>query len=203
MKFFVDPDISSAKTIDSSIYTSVQLFDDMKDKIFSTCWHFIGDTSLVEERNNCHPLTLLAGYLDEPVLLTNDEAGEIHCLSNVCTHRGNLLIYEPCKSTNLRCKYHGRLFQLDGKFKSMPEFKEVKDFPSTDDDLHSLPLFYWKHFLFTTLNAKFPPQHFLKDMMERVEWMPLDKFHFRPNLSKEFSIDANWALYCENYLEGF
>ena len=85
----------------------------------------------------------------------------------------------------------------------MPEFKEVKDFPSTDDDLHSLPLFHWKHFLFTTLNAKFPPQHFLKDMMERVEWMPLDKFNFRPDLSKEFLINANWALYCENYLEGF
>ncbi|HEV8505411.1 MAG TPA: aromatic ring-hydroxylating dioxygenase subunit alpha [Chitinophagaceae bacterium] len=203
MKFFVDPDIACAKTIDSRIYTSPQIFDEMKDNVFSSCWHFIGDTSLIEERNNCHPLTLLAGYLNEPILLTKDEAGEIHCLSNVCTHRGNLLIYEPCKSLNLRCKYHGRLFQLDGKFKSMPEFKEVRDFPSADDDLHSLPLFYWRHFLFTTLNPKFPPQHFLKDMMERVEWMSLNEFRFRPDLTKEFLIDANWALYCENYLEGF
>jgi choline monooxygenase len=40
-------------------------------------------------------------------------------------------------------------------------------------------------------------------MIERVEWMPLMDFHFRPDLSKEFLVDANWALYCENYLEGF
>ena len=85
----------------------------------------------------------------------------------------------------------------------MPEFREVKDFPSADDDLHSLPLFHWNHFLFTTFATRFPPQHFLKDMMERVEWMPLNEFHFQPDLSKEFFIEANWALYCENYLEGF
>jgi len=203
MKFFVDPDISKAKTIDSSIYTSPHVFQEMKENIFSHCWHFIGNTSLVTEANNCHPFTLLRDYLNEPLLLTKDETGLIRCLSNVCTHRGNLLIYEPCKSGNLRCKYHGRLFQLDGKFKSMPEFKEVKDFPTTDDDLYALPLFNWSHFLFTTLAAKYPAQHFLRDMMERVEWMPLNEFLFRPDLSKEFSIDANWALYCENYLEGF
>jgi len=202
-RFSVDPDISRAKTIDSSIYTSPQLFQEMKEKVFSSCWHFIGDTTLVNENNNCYPFTLLANYLNEPLLLTKDETGKIHCLSNVCTHRGNLLIYEPCKSNNLRCKYHGRSFQLDGKFRSMPEFREVKNFPAADDDLHSLPLFHWDHFLFTTFTAKFPPQHFLKDLMERVEWMPLNEFHFRPDLSKEFSIDANWALYCENYLEGF
>jgi hypothetical protein len=34
IKFFVDPDISKARTIDSSIYTSQQLFDEMKDKMF-------------------------------------------------------------------------------------------------------------------------------------------------------------------------
>ena len=149
-RFSVDPDISRAKTIDSSIYTSQQLFHEMEEKIFSSCWHFIGDTALVNQSNNCYPFTLLAGYLNEPLLLTKDETGKIHCLSNVCTHRGNLLIYEPCRSNNLRCKYHGRSFQLDGKFRSMPEFREVKDFPAADDDLHSLPLFHWGHFLFTT-----------------------------------------------------
>src|SRR6185295_13023566 len=54
-----------------------------------------------------------------------------------------------------------------------------------------------------TFTPKFPPQHFLNDMMERVGWMPLNEFMFRPDLSKEYFINANWALYCENYLEGF
>jgi choline monooxygenase len=33
--------------------------------------------------------------------------------------------------------------------------------------------------------------------------MPLEQFVFRPDLSKDFYISAHWALYCENYLEGF
>lgn len=33
--------------------------------------------------------------------------------------------------------------------------------------------------------------------------MPLEKFNFEHSLSKTFTINAHWALYCENYLEGF
>jgi len=201
-QFFVDPDISKAKTLDTSVYTSPEVFEEMKEKIFSSCWQFIGNTDLVKENSSCCPFTLLENYLDEPLLLTKDENGHLNCLSNVCTHRGNLLIYETCKTANLRCKYHGRLFQLDGKFKSMPDFKEVKNFPTSDDDLHQLPLFKFGKFLFTSLNQKFPAEDFLRDMMARVAWMPVDDFHFRPDLSKEFFINANWALYCETREKG-
>jgi choline monooxygenase len=202
-RFFVDPVISQAKTIDTNVYTSPDVFEETKEKIFASCWQFIGSEDFIKEAGSCYPFTLLENYLNEPLLLTKNENEELHCLSNVCTHRGNLVIYEPCKTANLRCKYHGRLFQLDGKFKSMPEFKEVKNFPTPGDDLHQLPLFQWEKFLFTSLNQKYPSDIFFKDMIERVGWMPLDDFHFRPDLSKEFFIDANWALYCENYLEGF
>ena len=202
-KFSVKKNIAKAKTISTDIYTSAEAYEVFKEKIFASSWQFIGDTDLVKEKSSCHPFTLLNGYLNEPLLLTKDEQEKIHCLSNVCTHRGNLLIYEPCKTSNLRCKYHGRLFQLDGKFKSMPEFKEVENFPTEDDDLHELSLFQWEKLLFTTLNKKYKPQVFFKDMMKRVEFLPLNQFNFRPDLSKEYFINANWALYCENYLEGF
>jgi choline monooxygenase len=202
-KYFVDPDIAKAQTIDTSVYTSPELFTEMKEKIFSCSWQFIGHADMVQENGSCYPLVLLESYLNEPLLLTKNESGKLFCLSNVCTHRGNILIYEACKTSNLRCKYHGRLFQLDGKFKSMPEFKEVKNFPSGNDDLHQLPLFQWGKFLFTSLNEKSSPQEFLKDMIARVGWMPLAQFRFEPELSKEYMVDANWALYCENYLEGF
>ena len=40
-------------------------------------------------------------------------------------------------------------------------------------------------------------------MTSRIGWMPLDRFAFRPEFSRDYIIEANWALYCENYLEGF
>jgi len=48
-----------------------------------------------------------------------------------------------------------------------------------------------------------PAQAFFQEMMHRVGWMPFEDFRFRPELSRDYTVQANWALYCENYLEGF
>ena len=201
--FFVDADISRAQTILTDVYNSAEFFEMAKEKIFAGSWQYAGDTDMVQTNGSCHPFTVLEKFIDEPLLLTRDEKGQLHCLSNACTHRGNLVVYENCRLTNLRCKYHGRMFNLDGKFKSMPEFKEVKDFPSPADDLTALPLFQWGKLLFTSLNQRYPAEVFFKDMQEWVSWLPLEDFHFRSDLSKDYFINANWVLYCENYLEGF
>jgi len=85
----------------------------------------------------------------------------------------------------------------------MPEFREVKDFPGKNDDLASLPLFQWGKWLFASLGNRLPATLFLQEMMDRLHWLPLDAFTFRPDLSRDFTVRAHWALYCENYLEGF
>ena len=38
---------------------------------------------------------------------------------------------------------------------------------------------------------------------ERISFLPLQNLKLDKKLSKDYSIDANWALYCDNYLEGF
>jgi choline monooxygenase len=201
--FFVDPDIFKAKTLDASFYTSAEVFEHCREKIFAPSWQFIGNEEMIEETGDVYPFTLLPDYLNEPLLLTKDKTGEINLLSNVCTHRGNIVAEKACKLSSLKCRYHGRMFNLDGKFVSMPEFKEVKDFPSAADNLPTLKLFKWSKWLFTSLNPIYPEDLFFRDMIEKVGWMPLDEFKFRPELSRTFHVKANWALYCENYLEGF
>jgi choline monooxygenase len=157
----------------------------------------------VKEKGWVTPVNLLENFVDEPLIISKDKDDNLHCLSNVCTHRGNLIVERPCKLNDIRCKYHGRRFQLDGKFASMPEFKEVKNFPTAADDLRQLPLYTWGKWLFTSLGSKVNADEFIKPMADRVSWMPLQDFVFRPELSKDYFIDAHWALYCENYLEGF
>lgn len=202
-RFFVDPDIAKAQTIDSDFYTNEDVFEQCKEKIFAPSWQFIGDNEQVKDNGDVYPFTLLPGYLDERLLLTKDKTGGLNILSNVCTHRGNIVAEKACKLSNLRCRYHGRMFNLDGKFVSMPEFKEVENFPSKDDDLPALSVFKWSKWLFTSLNPIYPNDLFFRDMVERVSWMPLDEFKFQPELSRTFNVKGNWALYCENYLEGF
>jgi choline monooxygenase len=205
LQFTVDPDISLARTPDARLYTDPSVFRQTKEKWFAPSWQFIGDTGFVKEAGDVWPFVLLDEYLDEPLILVRDKdkEGTIHLLSNVCTHRGNLLAAEPCRVSNLRCRYHGRLFHLDGKFLSMPEFREVKDFPAATDNLARLPLFRWGPWLFTSLGNQIPASAFLADMINRLQWLPVDDFVFHPEKSRDFTVRANWALYCENYLEGF
>ena len=201
--FFINPDISQAKTIATEYYTSEKYFELSKEKIFASSWQLIGDTDKVLEADSAWPFILLENYLNEPLMLTKDAANKIHCLSNVCTHRGNLLVNESCKLKNLVCKYHGRRFSLDGKFVSMPEFKEVCDFPTEADNLHPLSLFQWGKFLFTSLDPKISAEKIYGDIQKRLDWFPMDKLVFDAHRSKDYTVKANWALYCENYLEGF
>ena len=201
--FHIDPNIAKAKTIATDFYLKPANFEASKEKIFAPSWQFIGDTDQVKEPGWVTPVNLLDQYLNEPLLLSRDKQGTVHCLSNVCTHRGNLIVEQSCKLTDLRCKYHGRRFHLNGKFLSMPEFREVENFPTEDDNLTNLPLFQVGKWLFTTLQPSEAPELFFKAMLDRIGWMPLQEFHYRPDLSKDYAVDANWALYCENYLEGF
>ncbi|HRI20433.1 MAG TPA: aromatic ring-hydroxylating dioxygenase subunit alpha, partial [Panacibacter sp.] len=202
-RFIIDPDISKASTIAKEYYTSPAYFEESKEKIFVPCWHFAGNSNMVKEPCSAYPFILLENYLNEPLLLTKDKSGGLHCISNVCTHRGNLVVYEQCHLNQLRCKYHGRLFGLDGSFVSMPEFKEVQNFPAESDNLKELPLFKWGKLLFTNLQPGLAAQDFFGEMMQRINWFPAHELEYRPDLSQDFSVKANWALYCENYLEGF
>ena len=66
--------------------------------------------------------------------------GTLRCLSNVCTHRGNLLVHTPCRAGQIRCGYHSRRFDLAGRMLFMPGFEGACDFPAASDHLPTLPL---------------------------------------------------------------
>ncbi|HSB93360.1 MAG TPA: aromatic ring-hydroxylating dioxygenase subunit alpha [Flavitalea sp.] len=198
--FYVDPDIRKARTLHKSFYLDHSLFEQCRELIFLPSWQFLADKTLLAR--SCEPVVLLPGYLDEPVIVTRNNSGDLHCVSNVCTHRGNILVNESSNSTNIRCRYHGRLFRLDGQFVSMPEFSEVCDFPTEADNLRQFPVDRIGNLLFTSPgNAVF--SEYFGDMLQRISFLPLEEFRLDHSLSKTFEVNAHWALYCENYLEGF
>jgi choline monooxygenase len=202
-KLNIHKDISKAETLPASFYRDQVVFDACKEKIFLKSWQYIGDEDLVQLPHSVHPFILLDGYLTEPLLLTRDTNESIKCLTNVCTHRGNLVALNGGKSKNLTCTYHGRRFGLDGKFISMPEFEEAEDFPRPCDDLHRFPLEKWGPLLFAGLDSTIDFSKIISKMKERVGFLPLEEFSLDQALSKDFLVHAHWALYCDNYLEGF
>jgi choline monooxygenase len=202
-KFSIDTDISRASTLPASFYRDPEVFRAIRDKVFYRSWQWVGDVSLLDAAPSAYPFVLLEGYLDEPMVLTRESSGAIHCLSNVCTHRGYLVVPKAGKASKLICGYHGRRFRINGEFEHMPEFRETRDFPRPCDNLHSFPLRQWGPLLFAGLDPAFDFQQVIDVMNERVGFLPLDQLKEDPGRAKEYHIDAHWALYCDNYLEGF
>lgn len=201
--FTIDPDIRRARTLPARVYADAALHDVARERIFARSWQLAADSDRVKVPGQVAPVTLLEGMLDEPVLFTRDRGDTLHCLSNVCTHRGHLVCEGDGVEQALRCRYHGRRFALDGRFLSMPEFEQTLDFPAESDSLPRLPFGAWEKFLFVALDPEAPLDDLLREMRQRCAGMPVGQVTLDATRSREYLVRANWMLYCENYLEGF
>jgi choline monooxygenase len=202
-EFSVDPDIRKAETLPATFYRTAEVFDAIRDKIFLKTWQCIPDVHLAEQPMSATPFVLLPEFLDEPIVLTRDSEGSVNCMSNVCTHRGNLVVNKAGTVRKLICRYHGRRFALDGTFEHMPEFDRTLNFPRACDHLHSFEVRQWGPLQFIGLNPLYDFQDVLNTMNERIGFMNPDAFVEDSSRHKEYLVNANWALYCDNYLEGF
>lgn len=202
--FYINTDINSAETLPAFFYRSQEVFEAIKERVFLTSWHWVGDaTTTVPLAQSVYPFVLHDNFISEPMLLVREKDDNIKCMSNVCTHRGNIVAHHAGKFNQLVCMYHGRRFELDGRFKAMPEFKEAKDFPRPCDDLHRFELHNWSGHLFVGINPAFDFSEVVNVMKERVGFLPLNEFKLDTSSSKDYLVNCHWALYCDNYLEGF
>jgi choline monooxygenase len=199
----IDADIRRASALPGAFYRDPAYLAAARERIFARSWHLVGDAHRLKSPGSVLPCALLEGCLDEPILLTRDASDVLHCVSNVCTHRGNLLVQGEGSAAGIRCRYHGRRFALDGSFVSMPEFEGAEGFPSPRDDLARVPFARWEQLLFASVAPAVPFEQVIAPVAAKVGWMPLRAATFDAVRARTYLVRASWALYCDNYLEGF
>jgi len=202
LNYAVDADIAVASTIDSAFYRDEDAYVLARERIFARSWQWVSELGDVAEAGSLSPRELLPGLIDEPLLLSRDGAGTLRCLSNVCTHRGNILVREArTGAEQIRCGYHSRRFDLAGRMTFMPEFAQAKNFPSATDHLPQIPFAEWAGHGFAAIDPAAPLEAFIGDMTTRLAWLPIESFQLDPSSSRDYVVRAHWALYVENYLE--
>lgn len=174
-----------------------------REALFPRAWHLVATLADLPVPGSVAPIVLLPGVLDEPLILVRSEAGTIRAFSNVCTHRGAILVDQPGCPTALRCPYHGRRFGLDGRMRHAPEFETSPDFPGAEDHLPEVAVGVWGPFIFVSLDPLVPFTTLIQPVETRCGFLPIGDFQRDPTGDAVYEIEANWALWCENYLEGF
>jgi choline monooxygenase len=203
--FQIEPDIRRAATLPGSFYNSPEIFETCREKIFARSWQLIPQAEeIVKLPHDAMPFQFMDNFIEEPLLLLRDAKNELRCLSNVCTHRGKILVEHPGRlERGIICGYHGRRFQLDGTFAAMPETEGMENFPCADDNLTQLPVKQWHQFAFTSLTPAFSFEDWIAGLERKIGFLPIGHFRFDAARSRDYLVRANWALYCDNYLEGF
>ena len=192
----IDEDIRTAQTLPSAWYTEMEHFNRLKS-VFSG-WQFAAHQSDFGT-NNVLPVEHYEAITSESVVLLKGD--KTACHSNVCTHRGMRVALEACTAKTLHCRYHGRTFNLDGTLKHMPEFTEAIGFPEANDNLTEFPLKQWMGMHFTALDESAQlPWELLED---RLGFLKPEQFIHDASRNRDHTIEANWMLYVDNYLEGF
>ena len=93
-------------------FTDAEVFDLEMKHIFESTWVFLGLASQLKEPNDF--FTTWIGR--QPVIVSRDVRGKIHCLLNTCRHRGAILCHT--RQGNERhhiCQYHGWAYDSAGK----------------------------------------------------------------------------------------
>ncbi|MDJ0973253.1 MAG: SRPBCC family protein [Planctomycetota bacterium] len=199
----IDPNVRKARGLPAAFYGGAAVHTWALERLFPGAWQPLPGECRDLAPGTARPWRLLPGGLDEPLLVTRESDGGLHCLSNVCTHRGALLLEDEVRSTPLRCRYHGRRFDAAGRCLGMPQMDGQPDFPADGDHLPALPLETWGPLTFT---APDPALDFASWLSGWADALPPDLdptgWHYDASRSPTYEVDAAWTLYVDNYLEG-
>jgi phenylpropionate dioxygenase-like ring-hydroxylating dioxygenase large terminal subunit len=179
-------------------YISREFFDREVDKIWRKTWQVACRESRLRKAGDF----FVYDIVNDSILLTRTEAGEIKGFYNSCLHRGRALKRGAGHADIIRCPFHGWSWNLDGDFDSAPC---QWDFPHVDSERNKLPqvrVATWGGWVFINMDDAAP---------ELEEYMGVLPAHMNQwkhehryvSLHVEKVIAANWKVVLEAFIESY
>jgi choline monooxygenase len=167
------------------------------DRIFLRSWQYAGHVAQAAEPGSFFTASLGLA----PVVVTRARDGELRAFLNVCRHRGFVVADGEGRRETLQCRYHAWTYELDGRLRTAPRSDREPGFDPDELSLAQLRLETWGPFVFVNADAEAEP---LAEALgpipaQLAEILDVDALEFR--FRTEFTLEANWKITCENFLE--
>jgi choline monooxygenase len=190
--------LERAETIPSAWYTDPRFHAIDSELVFARTWQNVGHTAQVAQEGQY----LVATVADDPVIVVRGKDGALRAFFNVCRHRGGPLALEDGCARALQCKYHGWTYLLDGTLRGVPAMDRTELFDRADFSLVPLRVETWQGLVFVNLDqAAQPLETFVEGIVERIAPLRLDQLRFTREV--RYTVESNWKVYVDNYLEGY
>lgn len=199
--------IEEALTLPSSWYTDPSFYSLELDRVFYRGWQAIGYTQQIQ-----NPHDFFTGRLgDIEFVVCRDDNGKIHGFHNVCRHHASLLTSGSGKKSCFVCPYHGWTYGLDGALLKATRITGIKNFDVNEFGLVPLKVATWGPFVLLNMDKEISPLQEVNSGVVSSEWLGscseiLSMNGVDSSLSyicrREYTLECNWKVFCDNYLDG-
>jgi len=183
-------------SLDRPFYQDQAIFERERERLFCKQWIMAGHVSQIPHQGDYFLLDM-AG---ESIIVIRSQEGAVQAFYNVCRHRGSRILSKNCgNAKSLRCPYHGWNYACDGSLQNAPRMPA--DFDPALFPLKSCPSRVIEGLIFICLSTGDAPE--LDEITEGLApFLQLHGIGDAEIVQREvFSLDANWKLAVENYLE--
>jgi Rieske 2Fe-2S family protein len=175
-------------------YSDPEVFDRDLERVHMRHWLCVGHASQVARAGDWFRFDIAR----ESLLIVRGRDDRVRALVNVCRHRGSHVCYEAEGHTRaFVCPYHGWTYDLDGRLRSA---RYMSHLDASDYGLHEIHARVLEGLVFVCF-ADDPPsldaaESALAASLGRYGWADAKVAH-----RQRYSVDANWKLVTENYME--
>jgi phenylpropionate dioxygenase-like ring-hydroxylating dioxygenase large terminal subunit len=176
-------------------YVSRAYFEKERDRIFSKVWLNIGRVEQIPQPGDYFVKDLTV--CNTSVLVVRGKDGAIRAFHNMCSHRGNQLVWDQkgtCQA--FTCKFHGWVYGLDGALRHITD--EDNFFALKKETLGMTPvsLDTWEGFIFVNVDPN--PQQTLAEYLGKELRESIAGYPFAGVSDNCFSwhtdVNANWKV---------
>jgi choline monooxygenase len=179
-------------------YTDADVLTRERGLLFEHSWQYAGHAGQLAEPGSY--FTLRVGEI--PLVVVRDTEGALRAFVNVCRHRGAEVVSGEGRCTTLQCHYHAWTYGLDGCLRAAPRSDADPDFDREELGLGPARVDTWGPFIFVNADADGAPlAETLGELpaLVRDGGIDVDALAFHSRYS--YSLEANWKVAVENYLE--
>ncbi|BDD09332.1 hypothetical protein FUAX_17640 [Fulvitalea axinellae] len=181
-------------------YTSTEWLEMEQEKIFGNTWQFAGFPE--DLKNPGDYITVQCGK--QNILVVKGRDQRLRAFHNLCRHRGTQLLRAVGKAQKaITCPYHDWTYDLTGQLVNVPE--KEKEFPDLDMGkicLHKASVDIWRGMVWAHPSPEAPSiAEWFRGCKEKLGPHNPDKLLEYPDTGYEKTINANWKIVAENYID--
>ena len=190
--------LAESWTLPPAAYIEPAVFAAEVRTTFARDWVCVGRTDQIPEPGDY----LSVDLVDQPLVITRSDDGELHALSRVCLHRAMPLVEGAGNARRLVCPYHNWTYELDGRLRAAPMMDGVTDFEPAQCRLPELRLETWNGFIFVNRDEQAqslaPQLSGLTALVEDYGFADMRVVH-----TIAYDSPWNWKILVENFMEAY